>query len=117
MGDRGSGVLPPRGAGETRCERSAEHVTQEEEVDLMRVLVLDDAPGEDAHVEEAGFEPELALRRLGGDARGDVDGDLRGHEVPVEGACVESFANLSLLDLRAALEDVVAAGRLRGAGK
>ena len=80
----------------------------------MGVLVLDDAPGEAARVEEARVEPDLA--RDGVRARRRLPmwiDDLAGDEAPVEAARVEGCGHLAALCARAAVEDVAAAGRLR----
>ena len=72
LGDR----APPGGCLELRLELGAHRVGQQAEVDLVGVLVLDDAPGEAAGVEEAGVEPDLARHGMRRDAAADVHDDL-----------------------------------------
>src|SRR5438477_364206 len=99
------------------AERALSNVLADEpeEVDLMRVLVLDRAPGERAGVDQGGVEPDLTPGRVGLRAGAQVDRHGCGDDAPVEQADVECDANLGLLPGRAAVEDVVAAARRRRA--
>jgi hypothetical protein len=89
-------------------------IVEDEEVDLVRVLVLDDAPGEAAGVDERRIQPDVAGCGVGVLGVADVDGDAAAYDPPVEGARVERGAHLRLLARRAAFEDVVAARGERG---
>jgi len=71
---------------EERLELCAHRIAQHQEVDLVSVLVLNDAPGEAAGVQEASVEPDLACDSVRGDPLADVDHDPAGHEIPVEAA-------------------------------
>src|SRR5258706_15686154 len=99
----------PCGAAEHAVELGARVGRQKREVDLMCVLVLYDAPGEGAGVEQVGVEPDLLRRRRGRDARPDVNHDRAGHDPPGEGARIQCRRDLSLLRLGATVEPVVAA--------
>jgi hypothetical protein len=59
----GDSVAPVPAAEET-VELRPRHVVEEEEVDLVRVLVLHRPPGEAAGLEQVGVEPDLAAVRL-----------------------------------------------------
>jgi hypothetical protein len=48
----------PIGAAELPEQACAQLVVEEEEVDLMRVLVLDDAHRERAGIQQVGVEPD-----------------------------------------------------------
>ena len=56
------------GAPGRSAERSKKHgallIVEHEEVDLVRVLVLDDSPGEGARVQEIRIEPQLTRDRV-----------------------------------------------------
>src|SRR5439155_8140019 len=109
-------VAPGTGAervGETRSGG----VVEEREVDLVCVLVLDDAPRKGAGVEEAGVEEDLTRgSRLRGEAA-DVDRDLAGDEAPVERTGGEGVLDLLPLGRTAAVEHVVAARGERRVGE
>src|SRR5690242_887663 len=58
---KSSSARPPRLPAEQPVEPGAIGVVQEEEVDLMRVFVLDDAPGRPPSAKERRVDPDLAL--------------------------------------------------------
>jgi hypothetical protein len=69
-------------------------LVEEEEVDLVRVLVLHDAPREAPRIEEIGVEPDLIRDRLRVDASHNVDRDLLRDDAPVETAHCERARDL-----------------------
>ena len=101
---------PPGAALEQRVELRAHRVGEDGEVDLVAVLVLHDAPGEAARVEEVRIEPDLARRRVGRNAAPDVHDDGPGNDVPRERARVQRCGHLQLFGRGAAVEHVLAAG-------
>src|SRR4029079_1651554 len=82
-------VRPPGRATEGVVEARPDLGVEKEEVDLMRVLVLDDSPGRAASREQLRAEPDLDPRRIRGAAARDVDRHVRRDEAPVEGARAE----------------------------
>src|SRR4029077_3259263 len=102
-------ATPPRRPVQQLVELRTRRVGEEGEVDLVRVLVLHDAPGETAGVEEIRVEPDLVGRRVRGDAWPHVHDDGARIDVPWDRTRVRRAGDLCLLGRRAAVEDVVAA--------
>ena len=82
-------AVAPFGRAEQLEEARSDRIVETEVVDLMRVLVLDDAPRELPGVEQVGVQPDLAAGRERVRSANDVDGDLRRNRVPVERARVQ----------------------------
>src|SRR5207248_11335767 len=97
-------AVAPRLSAEESEQARTVGVIEQQEVDLVGVLVLHDAPGEGAGVEEIRVQPDLA--GSGGRRRPalDVDRDLRRDDAPVECARCERRADLGALCDRAAVE-------------
>ena len=114
-------LVAPILAAEDAPKRRAIVVLEEEEVDLMGVLVLDQAPcvlraergvQDDVLVED--YDTGLRARAA---AVGDADGDLVGDAAEVEPARVERGPDGGLRFGASALDDVVTARRLRRPGQ
>ena len=110
-------VAAPDRAAERGAERRLRSLGEQGEVDLVGVLVLDDAPGVLARVQQAGIEVDRSRDRVVNGDRRDLDRDLLRDEAPVERACVQRVLHRLLLGRRAALEDVVAAAGMGDAGE
>src|SRR6478672_383148 len=92
----GDGVAPVL-AAEQLQKLSALAVVEEEEVDLVAQLVLDDAPGEAARIEQRGVEIDLAVRRIGIPVVTDVDRDRARDQGPFEARGLECGVHGRLL--------------------
>src|SRR5207237_8724579 len=91
-------------------------VVEEREIDGMGVCGRDDAPRELAGIKQRGIEGDRARHGLGGRKGGDVHRHLARDDAPVERTGRERLADLLLLVLRAAVEDVVPPRRLGSGG-
>ena len=103
-------LVAPVAATKQLLQLAAILVVEQEEVHLVGVLVLDDAPRESARVEEVAVQPDLAGDGFGRRVVADRDGDLGRNQAPVERAGLQGFHHLLLLKGCSALENVVAAG-------
>src|SRR6185312_112268 len=89
--EAGHGVAPVA-AAELGGEDRALRVVEQQEVDLVRELVLDDAPREAAGVEERRVEVDLAGLGVRAADRRDVNRDRAGEDAPVEARGAERGA-------------------------
>ena len=108
--------VPPPGPPGLRAEQTAEpgasRVVEEEVVDLVRVLVLDDAPGAHAQGKHPRVEPDVALARVAADLACDVNRHVPRQEPPVERARGEGRTNRRTLACSAAVERIPGSDRL-----
>src|SRR5213078_2775110 len=79
-------VRPPGLPAERPVQAGAGARVEQEVVDLMAVLVLDQAPGGAAVHERAPPEPDLPGGRVARAAGDEVDRHVTGHSPPVKGA-------------------------------
>src|SRR6476469_9195669 len=92
----GDGVAPVL-AAEQLQELGALAVVEEEEVDLVAQLVLDDAPGEAARIEQRGVKIDLAVGGIGIPVVANVDRDRARDQAPVEARGLECSVHGCLL--------------------
>src|SRR5205823_5000667 len=85
VGESRDAFRAPNRCVEQSFELGALRVVQEQEVDLVRKLMLDDAPRETTGVEQVAVQPNISRRRVRVDAASDVNRDALGEELPVEG--------------------------------